>query len=555
MFRKSTNQPQLDVFGSVPSLLEGEASKQFHDGNRWHNKFYTHVVSRIDETIFKVLFNETMGAPNAPVSKLIGMMILKDAFGWSDAQLYEQCRFNLLTRAALGLFNINDSIPTESTYYFLRQRIYKHHLETGEDLLGKTFDSITRGQIQEFDVDGRAIRMDSKLIGSNIAFFTRYEIVHRTLCQFYKTLDKTSLMRLPAPLQEQLKTITSEESSKTVYRSTKEEIISRLASYGAAIYTLINTFSDHRSDQYRLLQRVFDEQYKVAENDQIEIRPKEEITSGSVQSPHDPDCAYRNKNDTPVKGYSVNLTETISQDSLNLITNVTVKKANVPDTEFVQPAITATTEITGQLVEKVYADGAYQSPANDKFCEDIEMVFSGLQGAVSRYDLEMTDEGVLVTDTITGEIQPAVLSKPCKKSKEPRWRIKIADGRYRYFDQQAIRASQLRRKIKETPIEELNKRNNVEGTIFHLCYPLRKDKTRYRGMFKQQVWAYFRCIWINLVRIIGYLKQLCQRTGNMINNRVKFALRHIDTFLFYLFQNYLFKHQFYFLLTNSRLFY
>lgn len=542
MFRKSTNQPQLDVFGSVPSLLEGEASKQFHDGNRWHNKFYTQVVSRIDESTFRVLFNETMGAPNAPLSKLIGMMILKDAFGLSDAQLYEQCRFNLLTRAALGLFNINDSIPTESTYYLLRQKIYKHQLETGEDLLRKTFDTITQGQIQEFDVDGRAIRMDSKLIGSNIAYFTRYEIVHQTLCQFYRTLDKTSIMRLSASFQEQLKTIISEESSKTVYRSTKEEIVSHLVSYGAVIYTLLNTFSDHTSEQYRLLQRVFNEQYKVAENDQIEVRPKEEITSGSVQSPHDPDCAYRNKNETPVKGYSVNITETISEDSLNLITNVTVKKANVPDTEFVQTSITATTGVTGQLVEKVYVDGAYQSPANDEFCKDIEMVFGGLQGAVSRYDLEMTDEGVLVTDTITGEIQPAVLSKPCKKSKEPRWRIKTVDGRYRYFNQQAIRASQLRRKIKETPTEERNKRNNVEATIFQLCYPLRKDKTRYRGMFKQQVWAYFRCIWINLVRIIGYLKQLCQRTGNTINNRVKIALRYIDTFLSSLFEIYLFKH-------------
>lgn len=416
MFRKSNTQPQLDVFGSVPSLLEGAASKQFHDENHWHNKFYNHVISRIDETIFRVLFNETMGAPNAPISKLIGMMILKDAFGWSDAQLYEQCRFNLLTRAALGLFNINDSIPTESTYYLLRDRIYKHQLKTGEDLLEKTFATLTRGQIQEFDVDGRAIRMDSKLIGSNIAFFTRYEIVHQTLCQFYKTLDKASLMRLPASFQEQLKTIVSEESSKTVYRSTKEEIVSRLASYGGIIYTLINTFSDHTSVQYRLLRRVFNEQYKVAENEQIEVRPKEEITSGSVQSPHDPDCAYRNKNETPVKGYSVNLTETISEDSLNLITNVTVKKANASDSEFVQPSITKTIGVSGQPVEKVYVDGAYQSPANDEFCEDMEMVFGGLQGADPRYDLEMTDEGLLVTDTITGEIQQAVLSKPRKRS-------------------------------------------------------------------------------------------------------------------------------------------
>jgi hypothetical protein len=32
-----------------------------------------------------------MGAPNAPVDQLVGMMILKDGFGFSDEQLFEAC--------------------------------------------------------------------------------------------------------------------------------------------------------------------------------------------------------------------------------------------------------------------------------------------------------------------------------------------------------------------------------------------------------------------------------------------------------------------------------
>ncbi len=31
----------------------------------------------------------------------------------------------------------------------------------------------------------------------------------------------------------------------------------------------------------------------------------------------------------------------------------------------------------GQQVEKVYLDGAYQSPANDTYCENIDVVFTG----------------------------------------------------------------------------------------------------------------------------------------------------------------------------------
>ncbi len=511
MFRKTNKEPQVDLFGGVPSILDGGSLKQYSDDGHWHNQFRKQVVSRIDENVFKVLFNETTGAPNASVSLLVGMMILKEAFGWSDSQLFEQCRFNLLVRCALGLFNLNDILPAESTYYLLRKRMYEHQNQIGEDLMEKTFKRITSGQVQEFDVNGRSIRMDSKLLGSNIAFYSRYEIIHHTLCRFYKTLDKQEKLRLSAMEKEQLRELTKEEPQKTVYRSTRVEIKSRLQSIGILVYKLVNTFTGHESEQYQLLCRVFGEQYKVAKDQQIQLRQREEIDSDSVQSPHDPDSAYRHKGDQKVKGYSVNITETASDDSLNLVTDAIVEKANVPDTEFVQPAIESTTEVTGQVVETAYVDGAYQSPDNDEFCENIDMVFTGIQGYPSRYELEMTPTGLIATDTQTGERIQAILAKKLKNSKEDRWRITTASGN-KYFGQQAIRASELRRAMKQRTIEELHKRNNVEATIFQLSFLLRNNKTRYRGQFKQKIWTYCRCLWINLVRIINFMKQTCQRT-------------------------------------------
>ena len=511
MFKKSNKESQLDAFSNVPRMLESSAFKQYSDQGYWHNQFRDQVVMRIDESIFSILFNTTTGAPNAPVRTLIGMMILKESFGWSDSQLFEHCRFNLLARSALGLFNMNHQLPVESTYYLLRKRMYDHHKQSGEDLMGKAFAKITSEQIKEFDVNGRSIRMDSKLIGSNIALFSRYEIIHHTLCMFFKTLDNAAKSMLSAADLEQMENLASEEPLKTVYRSTREEIKGRLQPIGSMSYKLLTLFGHLQTESFQLLQRVFNEQYKVTEDQRIELRPKEEITSSSVQSPHDPDSAYRNKGDQKVKGYSVNITETCSQDSLNLITNVLVEKANTPDTAFVEPAIQATMEVTGQVIEKVYADGAYQSPANDSCCEPIDMVFTGIQGGESKYDLEMTLEGLLVTDTQTGEQMKAVLCKKHKNSKDDRWRIKIPNGHY-YFNQQAIRSNHIRRQMKQRPLEELHKRNNVEASIFQLSFPLRNNKSKYRGLLKQKTWTYCRCLWINLVRILNFTKQLCQRT-------------------------------------------
>jgi hypothetical protein len=381
--------------------------------------------------------------------------------------------------------------------------------------MGKAFAQITSEQIKEFDVNGRRIRMDSKLIGGNIALFSRYEIIHHTLRKFFQSLDNSAKSTLSLADLEQLENLVIEEPLKTVYRNTREEIKGRLQPIGIISYKLLSLFGNLQTESFLLLQRVFNEQYKVSEDQQIELRPKEEISSSSVQSPHDPDSAYRNKGDQKVKGYSVNITETCSDEGLNLITNVLVEKANTPDTEFVEPAIQATMEVTGQAVEKVYADGAYQSPVNDECCENIDMVFTGIQGAESRYDLELTPEGLLVTDIQTGKHMKAVLVKKQKNSKEDRWRITTTNGYY-YFNPQAIRTSHMRRQMKERPIEELHKRNNVEATIFQFGIPLKNGKSKYRGQIKQKMLAYCRCLWINLIRIVNFTKQICQRTFKTI---------------------------------------
>lgn len=511
MFKKSNKEPQLDAFANVPMMLESMALKQYNNRDHWHNQFHNQVIMRIDETIFKSLYHNTTGAPNSSIRILVGMMILKEAFVWSDSQLFENCRFNLLVRSALGLFNMNDPLPVESTYYLFRKRIYEHQKQSGEDLLGKIFLQITGEQIKEFDVNGKSIRMDSKLIGANIALYSRYEIIHHTLRMFYQSLDDKAKTELSPQDLKQLKELIEEDPGKTVYRNTREELKHRLQPIGIISYKLLSLFGNLQTEPFLLLQRVFNEQYKLSDNQQIELRPKEEISSSSVQSPHDPDSAYRNKGDQKVKGYSVNITETCSDEGLNLITNVLVEKANTPDIAFVEPAIQATIEVTGQKIEKIHADGAYQSPANEKCCENIDMVFTGIQGFESNYDLEMTPTGLQVTNNQTGEVLQAVAVKKYKNSKEDRWRITTPNGYY-YFGQQAIRTSNLRREMKKRPLEELRKRNNVEATIFQFGIPLKNGKSKYRGHIKQKMWSACRCLWINLIRIINFTKQICQRT-------------------------------------------
>ncbi|HRC94637.1 MAG TPA: hypothetical protein PLX42_08395 [Tenuifilaceae bacterium] len=55
------------------------------------------------------------------------------------------------------------------------------------------------------------------------------------------------------------------------------------------------------------------------------------------------------------------------------------------------------------------------------------------------------------------------------------------------------------------PVEKQNMRNNVKATIFQFAYYTNNSKTRYRGMYKNKMWAIMRCIWINMKRIARYI--------------------------------------------------
>jgi hypothetical protein len=76
---------------------------------------------------------------------------------------------------------LEDAVPVPSTYYLFRRNLVAYATEHDIDLFKKCQNQITASQILEFNVSGKQIRMDSKLIGSNIAWLSRYELIHETL--------------------------------------------------------------------------------------------------------------------------------------------------------------------------------------------------------------------------------------------------------------------------------------------------------------------------------------------------------------------------------------
>ena len=533
MFKK-TKEPQLNIFSSPSSLFSGKSQKMYDDKAAWHNQFRQHVTSQIDENSFKPLYCSNNGTPNAPIRVLIAMMILKEAEGLSDQKLFENCRFNMLARSAIGLVNADDNVPTDSTYYLFRKRIVDYEKAGNENLLDIVFSQVTKKQCIDFEVSGKRIRMDSKLLGSNIAWLSRYELIHETFRLFYNEVKQFD--KIDQATTETLDELLKLEGNKIIYTCSTDEVKTRLQQLGALIHRILPLFSTTDALHYQILKRVFGEQFKVDENKIVVGREKEEITAQSVQSPYDTDCTYRNKDGNQVKGYSINITESCDEgEVLNLIGHVDVRNASTSDLDFLQDDIKKVQEVFTSKVEAAHADGAYHSPDNQAFCKDtdrnIELHLHAIQGPTGRYKLDLVDNKLSVLDTVTNQFIDC--EEVTNKKGMVKWRIKVENG-YRYFTQKDIDTYLVRKKISETPIEILQKRNNVEATIFQLAYHYPNAKSRYRGLIKHQMWANTRCLWVNFVRLFNFMEKSRPITSFFTNNLL---VSHCIS-CFYVFQSF-----------------
>ena len=496
-------------------LLPSRSEKYLYDPKASHNLFYHNVYCKIPEDIFAPLYCTGNGRPNANVRLLVAMRIFKEGGGYSDQEMFEALRFDILVRKSMGLMSLEDKVPTESTYYKFFAAICEYQENTGIDLYEEACNQVTKKQINEYNISARRIRMDSTLIGGNIAHYSRYRIVHTTLVQAVRMLGGEVSSLFSASVSERLKAVLGENAEHTCYELNAADMRVRFLQLGLLVQQVLAEAKAAGLTGFGLLERVFGEQYRTnADTGQLEAVPSKEISARSVQNPNDPDATYRSKNGEEVRGYTHNVTETCDDDDKavtangktikkpKLIVHVEVEPASTPDTQLFEGGVKGSGEVTGQTPESVTSDGGYQSAENQKLAdgEGIEAVFTGFQGKKGAYDLELSPDGksLEAAKTATGE------KLPTRMTKGGSWRIEdTKDGKkhVRYIKPESV-AAVMRRKAQETiPKAKRWLRNNVEATMFQLTFHTRNNKTRYRGLMKQKIFALSRCLWVNHVRL------------------------------------------------------
>ncbi len=469
--------------------------------------FFQEITSQIKEDLFRPLFSKGKGRPNASIRRLLAMIILKEGQDWTDEQLYENCHFNMVVMKALGLSNVEDEVPVESTYYDFKAKLVRHHRDTGENLFETLFQQITGAQIKKFHVNGKIIRMDSKLIQSNI----------KTGCQLHKVLEAIQfyLRTLTKGWDKQIRKkndrefieeIMSKPVTNHLYGMTKDEKSTWLRRLGFLIRKVLNIFQGEDSEQYNRLSRIYEEHYMETEDKGNAPRPKEkeEMKADGIQSVHDPDAAYRCKGQgnsrQQVSGYSANITETADGD-LRLITDVQVEKATKSDSSYLESAAKKTAELTEQPIEQLHTDGGYDSIENrTRFADHIglEWHLAKRTGGKNQYQFKQKEDGtIMIFDPTTNSWMEA------QRSRGGRYRIPTPNKRtkYRYFRVEQVKAGIALSKVRP---QQINKgiRANVESTIYQVFHTLNGGKSKYRGLLQHKIFAISRALWVNCKRIM-----------------------------------------------------
>ncbi len=463
MFRQSDRTRQTDLFESFESHLPSVHQQTLHDSRHWHNVFFEEVLSRIDEERFGVLYSSSGEVrPNAPVRLLLGMMILKEGFVWSDRQLFDQCRFNVLVMRALGLTDFSDGVPAPSTYYLFRQRLGDYQQATGEDLVGSVFAEVTRNQALSHGVTGSEVRMGSKLFGSNLARCNRLQLLLGVLQKFWKHLAPSQQLQVKRWIAQQLNEWGQKSPQKWVFDWSDEHKQEHLITCGQILKYFSQRDDFHKTEGFAMLERLLNEHFEV-KGKKVHLKPPKSLSARTLQSPHDQEATYRTKREDSVVCYSLNVTETCHEEGLNLLLDVQVEPASMADTDWFAPSLQRSEAVAGPI-EQCWQDGAYQSAANQQWAEDygIDAHITGTQGKATRFQLFEDEHGIQVFDTQTETVERASLHPHGGRQ------IPHPDGDqtiYR-FTQETLNQQYRRFAIENMPQSLKHRRNNVEASIF-----------------------------------------------------------------------------------------
>ena len=346
----------------------------------WAGPFREHILPILtkSEADFASIYSPDMGAPNKPVSVLLGLLIIKEMNDLTDIETLSHFEFDMQWQFALDT-PLDQAIVSERTLFYFRKHITEN--EKIHTFFKKLIDRI----IETWSIKTKKHRMDSTVIMSNMKILTRLQLFIRTIQGFLKKLKKNHPMiyrSLPDHFHERYM------EREGYFSDTKpSEARRRIEECALDLCELVNGFRDkkkiRRWEKYQLMERLLKEQVELREDDQgktvvlfrepkkkeeckddrgeVALKPSEKIGGDTLQNPSDPDATFSGHKGA---GYKVQLSETCDKDNpFQVVDFVKLEKAHESDQNSTEE-IHADLKDRGHKPETSYVDSGFVSGEN-----------------------------------------------------------------------------------------------------------------------------------------------------------------------------------------------
>jgi hypothetical protein len=526
MYRRNQKHLQPLLISNVSDLPE---EQQRRLETSWAGVFYRDFFRRIKEDTFAALYSDIASRPNTPVNVLLGLETLKAGFGWSDEEMYDHFNFDLQVRYALGYHSLREGRFELRTLYNFRRRLSQYNQAQGKNLVAQAFEDITDQQVVALKVKTSIQRMDSTQIASNIMAMSRLQLLVEGIQRMHRLLAEAGQQ----DCHEWLAPYVQNTSGQFVYRvKGKEATADQTRQVGQVIQRMLDKFQEvyGRTPTYQTLERLFHENFMLV-NEQVQVKPNEQIGAGCLQSLDDQEATFRRKGPAEFKGYGANLSQTCHpENDLQLITKVQVAPNNVDDADLLAQAVP---DLKGRTdIETLYADGAYGSPAADeKLAEhQIEIIQTGIRGkapaadklSLSQFSFTTTEKGKPLTitcpngqeitveparttgyiarfDPMICETCPFALQNRCRATphkRDPAFKLS--------FTQQEVHWARRRQRSEAFCLTGKNPRAAIEAIVRAVKHPFPRGKLPVRGLFRVTCMVVCSAAMVNLRSIWRY---------------------------------------------------
>lgn len=373
---KENNYQQLSITDSFSGLTLREQKAL---ENSWAKVFSDELFPAIDEKRFSVLYSNPASRPNTPVNVIIGALIIKELFDYSDDELVENLMLDLHLQYALHTTSFEEQPLSDKTLSCFRKRCFDYENLNNVDLYHDCVHDLSGTIAKIMGINSRVRRMDSMMIEANIRTLSRMELIYTCTAKLASCLDDLDTTLLP----EELKHYTdSNDFNRVIYHQRSKDADGRMNTLLSDADSLLSICgSDYESViEYELFIRCLSEQ-TIVEEQTRRLRKKEDGTMNStaLQNPSDPEATYRTKAGKNHRGYVANLEESVGSNG-SVVTAYEYEPNIHSDIQFLK-------EHLGQIGNQeepvtLVADGAYSGIENQALAEsrNIELITTSLVG-------------------------------------------------------------------------------------------------------------------------------------------------------------------------------